>query len=164
MTGAGSEAAAPAPARAEQATVRLVVFVIAGEVHGLPVAAVEEVVVDRPIHHLPDMPPNMLGMLSLRGTLVPVLDPAGRLGLRKTSTGRPAVLILQQGTQRMGLAADEVLEVVHVPEEHMPQSGGAVTAERLVVGIVRTPQRLITLLNPVHLWAGPGPLQTEDAT
>lgn len=161
MSGFVSDEPAFLEEQAEQTGVRLVTFTIAGEVHALPVAAVEEVVVDRRIHRLPDMPAAMLGMLPLRGSLIPVLDAAAWLGLQPVSAGPPAVLILERGRRRIGLAADAVLQVVRVPEDRLPHTAAM---ERLVMGIVRTDGGLITLLDPTHLWAIEGTKSWETAT
>jgi len=53
---------------------QVIAFRVGGEWHACDVQLVEEVVTRSGIHPLPDMPPRLLGVLRLRGELVPVLE------------------------------------------------------------------------------------------
>ena len=59
----------------------LLVFRLAGEQYALPVPDVAEVVPRASLTRLPGAPDGILGMLRLRGALLPVVDLRTRLGL-----------------------------------------------------------------------------------
>ncbi|HEX7240797.1 MAG TPA: chemotaxis protein CheW [Longimicrobiaceae bacterium] len=131
---------------------RLVVFRVGAELHACDVLLVEEVVTGARVHPLPDVPRPLMGVIRLRGSLVPVLDLAPVLGLRLEETATPAVLILDAGASRIGVAADEVREVASVPAASLrpaPARGGE--PEEHVVGVARAGGELLTVLDLAKL-------------
>ena len=128
---------------AEDESVQVVTFRVGGEVNACDILLVEEVVTRRAIHALPDMPPRLLGVLRLRGELVPVLDVAPALGLTLES-GAPAVLVVGVEEARVGVAADAVLEVATLPHGAVRP---APMAEAHVAGVARVGERLVNLID-----------------
>lgn len=123
---------------------QVVAFALGGEWHACDVLLVEEVVIKQRLHPLPDMPPQLLGVLRLRGELVPVLDVAPVLDLR-LSAEQPVVLVVDTGAARVGVAADDVLDVVTLaPGTFRPPPGAA---DGRVVGVARVEDRLVTLVD-----------------
>lgn len=123
---------------------QVIAFALGGEWHACDVMLVEEVIAKQPLFPLPDMPPALLGVLRLRGELVPVLDVAPLLELRLQAE-RPAVLVVDTGTSRVGVAADEVLDVVTLqPGSFRPTPGAA---DGRLVGVARVEDRLVTLVD-----------------
>jgi len=149
----------PAPDRAaEQETaveqtesVELLVVLVSGVEFGIPVDVARGVIRVPAITRLPFPPPSVLGVASVRGTLVPVLDLGDRL-LRTPSSRTGRLVLVENDTtgQPIGLLVDAVPGLVsgglHTQkpspevEASLPSGwiGGIVSAE---------PERLITLLN-----------------
>ncbi|MBW3570765.1 MAG: chemotaxis protein CheW [Gemmatimonadetes bacterium] len=125
-----------------------VAFRLGGELHGCDIRLVEEVVTRRTIQPLPDMPPHLLGVLMLRGEMVPVMDVAPALGLAREAARAPAVLVVAMGDGRVGVAVDAVHEVMDVPPECVrpaPHTGG--DRDAYVVCVARMDDRLVTLID-----------------
>lgn len=125
-----------------------VAFRLGGELHGCDIRLVEEVVTKRPIQPLPDMPPHLLGVLMLRGEMVPVMDIAPALGLALEGGRTPSILVATHGEGRVGVAVDAVHEVLDVPAECVrpaPHSGG--DRDAFVVCVARIDDRLVTLID-----------------
>ena len=123
--------------------VQVIAFRIGGELHGCDILLVHEVVARLPVHPLPDMPPHLLGVVRLRGELVPVLDVAPLLDLRLEG-GRPAVLVTGEEGARVGVAADAVSDVMTVPPgafRPAPRGGG------YLVGVARVGEQLVNLID-----------------
>jgi purine-binding chemotaxis protein CheW len=138
----------PEQGEADAAEFRAVVFRIGGELHACDVRLVEEVVTGQRVHPLPDVPRPLLGVIRLRGSLVPVLDLAPGLGLRLEETATPDVLVLDAGDRRVGVAVDEVREVSAFPAAAVrpaPQRGAE--QEEHVLGVARAGDALVTLLD-----------------
>lgn len=125
--------------------VRVVVFRLGGELYACDVLRVEEVVVGERIHPLPDVPPPFIGVLRLRGALVPVLDVAPALGHRLRSE-EPAVLVVEAEAGRLGIAVDEAREVAALPASALRDAPGAEQDEE-VTGVARVGEDLVTLLD-----------------
>ena len=124
-----------------------VVFRLGRELHACDVRLVEEVVVRRTIHPLPDVPPHLLGVLLLRGEMVPVMDVAPALGLALQAE-QPAILVVDLGETRVGVAAEAVHEVLEVPAEAVrpaPHTGG--DRDAYVLGVARLEPGLVNLID-----------------
>jgi purine-binding chemotaxis protein CheW len=125
-----------------------VAFYLGGELHGCDIRLVEEVVTRRTIHPLPDVPAHVLGVLMLRGEMVPVMDVSPALGLALSLERPPAILVVGMGGGRVGVAVEGVHEVLEVPAEVVrpaPHTGG--DRDAYVVGVARMGAGLVTLID-----------------
>lgn len=83
----------------------LITFSLAGRDYATPLAGVREVVRLRGLTDLPGLRPPMVGVLDVRGVVLPVLD------LRAERTGTGDVLVLERDGL-VGVAVDRVQAVV----------------------------------------------------
>ena len=110
--------------------------------------AVAEVLGVRSVARVPLAPAGVVGLVHVRGRIVPILDPAVRLGLRVASE-RPtaAHLVLRLGADDWcGLLVDEVLDVVEIPASAVERPHAA-DADSPVTGIYPAVDRLVHLLD-----------------
>lgn len=141
---------------------QVVAFRLGGELHGCDIRLIEEVVTKRTIQPLPDMPPHLLGVLMLRGEMVPVMDVAPALGLVLDRGGTPSILVATHGEGRVGVAVDGVHEVLEVPAgcvRPAPHTGGDRDAH--VVCVARMEEQLVTLIDLAEIL---GERTTPDST
>jgi purine-binding chemotaxis protein CheW len=125
-----------------------VVFRLGRELHACDVRLVEEVVNGARVHPLPDVPRPLLGVIRLRGALVPVLDVAPGLGVRLEESSTPDVLVLDAGDRRVGVAVDEAREVASFPASAVrPAPPRGAEREEHVLGVARSDDALVTLLD-----------------
>ncbi len=125
-----------------------VAFRLGGELHGCDIRLVEEVVTKRQVHPLPDVPPEVLGMLLLRGEMVPVMDVADALGLVRRTEAAPSILVVGMGEGRVGVAVESVHEVMDVPADSIrpaPHTGG--DRDAYVLGVARLGSGLVNLID-----------------
>lgn len=155
-----SEAERRAPMASTIAGSLIAVRVGAAE-FGLRIAEVDEVLDPPDITRIPLTPPSLLGVVSVRGTIVPVLDLGQRLLGRPTERATRLVVVRDERTSEpVGLLVDEVSGIVPMPEtgpEPAPAEAVASLPEGAVVGVVPAEGgRLVTLLNlaPVLALAG----------
>jgi purine-binding chemotaxis protein CheW len=92
-----------------------VALTVAGQVCGLPVLSVRDVLAAPAIAPIPLAPPEVAGSLNLRGRIVTAIDLRRRLRLSPAPPGaaRMAVVTEQEG-ELYALLVDEVNEVVSV--------------------------------------------------
>lgn len=105
---------------AEQDTLGVVVFALAGQRLALPASAVRETVLAGEITPLPGLPPRVLGLVNVRGRILAVFDL--RPVLQLPAAGEPAaprLLIVAQDGVEFALLADEVTGTSRVSEEQM---------------------------------------------
>lgn len=91
----------------------LAVVELGGEYFGVELAAVQEFRDIDQLSPIPCCPPHILGAMSLRGNLLTLIDPRSALGLPPAARGGKAV-IARLGEQAMGIAVDEVHDVVYL--------------------------------------------------
>jgi len=65
-----------------------------------------EVVKSAPIYRMPNTPPWVLGVINLRGNLVPVFDLVKRLEPAASGSEDQELLVLEQGEQAIGIYID----------------------------------------------------------
>jgi purine-binding chemotaxis protein CheW len=129
--------------------VRHVVFRVASERYGLPLAAVREVVVPQPpFARVPRSSEAVRGVMNLRGRVVAVVDLAPLVGLppQPLEGARGHVLILDHGKRALGFLVGGVLGVEAVTP---PDQGGA----GLVRGVTSASFGAVTLLGADALQA-----------
>ncbi len=115
---AGPQAALPVAQRdVAEDREQFVLFESAGAQYGLPIGAVDEVV-RRPemLARPPFLPDFLLGLLSLRGRTVPVIDMAERFGAKVGRLHGDRVIVVSKGGRQAGLAVDRVCGVLGVPQ------------------------------------------------
>lgn len=123
MTPANSNAAIPdedragAPEHVEYVTVQ-----VAGALFGLPIDRVHDVFIPSGMTDVPLAPPEIMGLLNLRGRVVTALCLRRRLGLADRIAGERTMAVgLEHGGESYGLLVDAVGEVMKLtPGTHEP--------------------------------------------
>jgi purine-binding chemotaxis protein CheW len=121
MMAANSNAAgASRPGLADE--VEYVTVMVADEMFGLPISRVHDVFIPANLTDVPLAPPEIRGLLNLRGRVVTALCLRRRLGLPdRADGGRTMAVGLEHGGEAYGLLVDAVGEVMKLgPETHEP--------------------------------------------
>jgi len=133
--------------RVAEDAAQVIAFRIGGELHACDIQLVEEVVTRGRVHPLPDMPPRLLGLLRLRGELVPVVDVAPLLDLQ-LQAAQPAIIVAAIGDVRVGVAVDAAHEVMTLtPDGYRPAPLSGGERDQFVVGVARVDGQLVNLLD-----------------
>lgn len=114
-------------------------FVLAGETYAVQIAHVAEILRLQPITEVPRAPSTVLGVISVRGKLVTVLDLRRRFRLPEGPLDRKArILLADVGTgEQIGLLVDEVHQVWRLAAEEIEPSnvlGGEQPAHMAGIG------------------------------
>ncbi len=99
----------------------LLAFELDGAGYAVPIERVREIVRMRPITPVPRVPEAILGVISLRGAIIQVLDLRRRLGLPPAETSRRTRIVVLHGEDRQvtGLLVDAVSEVLRVTDDQI---------------------------------------------
>jgi purine-binding chemotaxis protein CheW len=141
---------------------RCCTFLIGPACFAVPTTSVVEVLRGGRLARVPQAPESVLGLMHLRGRIVPVVDPAARLGIDRPHAAGGAHLVIAVQEDWYGLAIDEMLDVVEIPPAAIEPSAGETTGDA-VAGVYSAPERLVHLLDPgrmIHSLVRPRP-QTE---
>lgn len=127
-------------------------FQLGGQHYAVPVDQVQEVIRPRDIAAVPGAPGIVLGLMNLRGRLLPVIDGRRRLGLRSQSVGSAdlqRVLVLATEEEQVGMLVEAVEDMVQIDtsEVSAPPTSGARRSNDPVVGVVRGAHGFTALLD-----------------
>ncbi|TAL34129.1 MAG: purine-binding chemotaxis protein CheW [Phenylobacterium sp.] len=127
----------------------LISFEIAGQGFCIDTQSVREIRGWTPPTLMPNAPPYVLGVINLRGVVMPVLDLRARLGFGDTSaTSRHVYVVVQQDDRVVGLMVDAVQETFSVDPEmlHAPPRMDYGDAPPLVDAILTLEGRMLSRL------------------
>jgi purine-binding chemotaxis protein CheW len=138
--------ASPVPTDARAAG-RWCCFRLGRDCFAVDSAHVVEVVRGRRLTRVPLAGAGVLGLVHMRGRIVPVIDPSVRLGVAGDAAGHGTQLVVALGDDWYGLAVDEMLDVIEIPPAlvEQPAAGDRAGAVR---GTYAAPERLVHLLDP----------------
>lgn len=90
-------------------------FRIESELLALPVEDVQEVLMMQPLTPVPLAPPHVVGLLNLRGQIMPAIDLRRRLGFsQRGDTIEASLLVIKQGGHLVSLMVDEIGDVLEL--------------------------------------------------
>jgi purine-binding chemotaxis protein CheW len=94
-------------------------FMLAGEEYGVDILRVQEIKGWDKVTRIPRTPDYVLGVINLRGSVVPILDLRRRFGLETIAFGPTTVIIVVRVAgghdgRTVGMVVDAVSEVYHV--------------------------------------------------
>ncbi len=126
-------------------TVDLLMFRVGDEHFAVELLTVEEVIDIPVIHHVPEMPPAMLGVVAVRGSLTPVYSPQVALGLPLAL--RAAVLIFRRSGGRVGVLIDDVDDAISLDLRELRATRASADADNVVLGVVRHEETLVAIVD-----------------
>jgi purine-binding chemotaxis protein CheW len=158
---AAEEEEEPAPAEETEeeaeAVVELLTFSLSTEEFAFRVSDVEEIIRHQPIVKVPTMPDYVLGITSLRGKILPVIDLKARIvfgdGRGAASVvplpeGRKKILIILGPKGPIGVTVDRGVGVVRLPEGKVVDPPAHLREEerKFVDGVVILDKRFVSIV------------------
>jgi purine-binding chemotaxis protein CheW len=146
-------------ASGNQAEARQVLtFRLADETYGIDILRVKEIRGWSPVTRVPQSPPQVLGVLNLRGAIVPIIDLRLRFALASADFTPVTVIIVisvrtAEGTRECGLVVDSVSDVVDLDESALrpaPALAGAASAN-YIENLATVDGGMLILLNADEL-------------
>jgi chemotaxis signal transduction protein len=131
--------------RLRTGTLELLVFRLANELFGIDLASVEEAIDLPPVRHVPEMPPAMLGVITVRGALTSTYSPESALGLSLVSRG--SALIFKRGRGRVALVVDDVDDVFTLDLAQRREAPGGDVGDGILLGVLRRADALLGLVD-----------------
>jgi purine-binding chemotaxis protein CheW len=131
-------------ARGRSGVVELLMFRIGTERFAVELSSVEEAIDLPDVHHVPEMPPAMIGVITVRGALTPVFTPDDALGVRVEH--RSAALIFRSVRGRFALAIDDVDDVMTLDLALLRDTPGVDGSDPVVLGVARNEASIVALV------------------
>ncbi len=128
---------------------KFLTFVLDKEEYALDIAFIREIIKPREITDIPRVPGFILGIISLRGIIIPVFDLKQRLKLGKVEISDVSRIIVSQVEDRIvGLLVDNISQVVQLSTRTIEPPPAVLTGidRELVEGVGRHQDRMMILL------------------
>lgn len=132
-----------------QGSRELIAFRIGDQEFCVNIMSVREIRGWTPATALPHSPSYMMGVINLRGAVLPILDLSARLGMKPADpTARHVIIVAQEKTKVVGLLVDAVSDILTVTDENIqPTPEVSSDLERQFArGILAIDKRMICLI------------------
>ncbi|MBW6425128.1 chemotaxis protein CheW [Rhizobium sp. XQZ8] len=143
-------------AESEVASEQFLIFQLGDEHYGLPIASVDEVVqVPDDVTRIPGAPKFVMGVISLRGKAIPLIDQRTRFDLAALSQAtKVRAIVVTLGALQAGFVVDGVSEVKAVSSAALsaaPEFSSERTDVFDRIAHIETEGRMILLIDPQEL-------------
>lgn len=129
-------------------------FQLGGETYAVDILRVVEIRGYSTVTRIPETPEHMLGVLNLRGNIVPIIDMRRRIGIEAVEPSALTVVVVlsvesSRGRRDFGLVVDGVSDVLDIPGENIRPAPDVVRnhGEELVNGLAQVSERMVLLLD-----------------
>ena len=136
-------------------------FQLGGETYAVDILRVVEIRGYSPVTRIPETPHHMLGVLNLRGNIVPTIDMRRRIGIEAVEPSALTVVVVlsvesSRGRRDFGLVVDGVSDVLDIPGENIRPAPDVVNThgEELVNGLAQVNDRMVLLLDIDRMLGG----------
>jgi len=142
-------------------------FRLGAEEYGIDILAVREIrAFERPTR-IASAPAFILGVINLRGVIVPIVDLRIKFGVGEAAyDGTTVVIILNVANRVLGIVVDSVSDVLPLKDEEIrpaPEFSAAIEAS-YVRGLASVNERLLILVDIEMLMTSPGMALVREAT
>jgi purine-binding chemotaxis protein CheW len=140
---------------------QVLTFVLGSETYGVDILRVREIRGWSSVTKIPHAPPHVLGVLNLRGSIVPIVDMRMQFNLERAEYTAVTVIIVlsvqsRAGRRDFGVVVDGVSDVVTVDEAQVKPAPdlGSRAATELIRGLMPIADRMVVLLDIDRLIGG----------
>ncbi len=151
-------------------TTQYLTFKLEDEIFALGISQVREVLDFTTVTKIPDMPEFMLGVINLRGSVVPVVDMRVKFGLPKAETMLNTCIIiveieLEGEMIMLGALADSVQEVLDMDPDQVepPPRIGTRLKSRFIRGMGKRDNQFVIILDVNKVFSPDELAMTQDA-
>ena len=128
----------------------IISFYLGDQIFSVNIMSVREIRGWAPATPLAHSPSHVLGVINLRGTVIPVIDMALRLGLEAiVPTERSAIIVAEVREQLVGLLVENVSDMITVSTNQMQAvpEVGATAVQLMTTAIIALDKQMISHLD-----------------
>ena len=131
-------------------TIEIIAFRLHNQEFCLRTTTIREIRGWAPATPIPHSPPDVVGVINLRGTVIPIIDLACKLGLPSSSTNeRSAIVVTEVGGMVIGILVDQVSDILTVKASDLQPAPEVTTSfdRAFTEGIITRENGMICFLN-----------------
>ena len=132
------------------ASIELLSFRVVGQDYSVDIMSVREIRGSAKATSLPHAPAFVKGVINLRGTVLPIVDLAARLGLEtEGNNDRNVIIVVDLGGRTAGLMVDAVSDILAIPHDELqaPPEMSIDDARNFVSALTVVDNRMIRVLD-----------------
>ena len=128
--------------------IEILAFKVSNEEYAIKISDLQEVLRPQRITAVPRGPEYLLGITSVRGKILPVVDMRKRLNLVEESVGKEKIIILSGEKEPIGIKVGSVLDVYMFPENELLPPPSTLNEEEksFIEGVVKIKNKFISVL------------------
>ncbi|QMU57664.1 MAG: chemotaxis protein CheW [Boseongicola sp.] len=149
MPDASETTSQPTEPAANENAIELLSFFVGEHEYSVDIMSVREIRGWSKTTSLPHSPPYVRGVINLRGTVLPVIDLALRLGLEAGEPDeRNVVIVVDVSGRTLGMRVDAVSDILSIPLHELkpPPDIAANTAETFLKALTLVDDRMVRCL------------------
>ncbi|UWP97290.1 chemotaxis protein CheW [Aliiroseovarius crassostreae] len=130
--------------------IELLSFLVGGQDYSVDIMSVREIRGGAQATSLPHAPSYVKGVINLRGTVLPIVDLAKRLGMHEDKDSeRNVIIVVAIGERTVGLVVDAVSDILAISEQDMqpPPEMRADQKRNFVSALTIVEDRMIRILD-----------------
>lgn len=108
---------------AEEMEGKYLTFFTDGQLYGIPITNVVQIIGIQEITKVPEFPYYAKGIINLRGSIIPIIDMRLRFGKDEIAySQRTCIIVARIGEKQVGFVVDGVDEVTEIPDDAVSDS------------------------------------------
>ncbi len=152
-------------------TNQFLTFMLGGEEYGVDILNVQEIRSWESATAIPNTPDYVLGVINLRGLVVPIVDLRKRFAMSGAEFGPTTIIVIvklsgkSNSSKTIGMVVDEVSDVYNIMDDdigEMPGFGSVVGME-FIKGVATVNEKMVIILN-IDSLINTGVLGDEEMT
>ena len=136
-------------------TNQFLTFMLGGEEYGVDILNVQEIRSWESATALPNTPDYVLGVINLRGLVVPIVDLRKRFAMSGAEFGPTTIIVIvklsgkSNSSKTIGMVVDEVSDVYNIVDDDIGKMPGfgSVLGTEFIKGIANVNEKMVIILN-----------------
>ncbi|WP_413584179.1 chemotaxis protein CheW [Bdellovibrio sp. HCB274] len=129
-------------------TAQYLTFIVDGQIFGLPIEKIREINSISDITKVPNAPPHVVGVMNLRGKIIPVADLNLRLnGSQTVNSKETCTIVVDFGSGQVGLIVDAVNSVTDIEEASIDRNPVNQEGRNYISGVAPIDSKLVLLMD-----------------
>jgi purine-binding chemotaxis protein CheW len=146
--------------RVSRLTGKYLLVSLNGQQYGIPIVKIKEIIRMVPVTSVPNSPPYVRGLISLRGKMIPVVDLCLRLNMESSdNTARACIIVVEiacaANCVTFGIVVDSVSEAVNIDGTQIEDTVDSIIEgdSQCLLGIAKMQERPHILLDMDRLFS-----------
>jgi purine-binding chemotaxis protein CheW len=133
--------------------VQLVGFIIGEEEYAVPILSIQEIIKPFSWTRVPQVPPYVLGVFNLRGSVIPLIDLRQKFGLpKKKHNDETRFFVMRSGSDVAGFVIDRLTMAIRIKKQDIGPAPDTISGDdTMIEGVGKQQDKIITILKVAKL-------------